>query len=138
MAACGPDMKILYVDDDLDDIEQMRCLFRTRPALNLATAICGEEGYKVALKHLPDFLLLALDLPDCHGDQLLEKIRAHRELRDTPAAALAHKLEMSSDSSFMETWLKPLNVKRASARLDLPHARSVLCFPTERPLIRAK
>lgn len=112
-------MKVLYVEDQPVNVALMEALFEMRPGLELRVATNGEEGYRAATQDPPDLLLLDLRLPDCHGTELLARLREHPALSTVPAAAVtADDLFDLSDSTFMETWRKPLDVHRVLSRLD--------------------
>jgi CheY-like chemotaxis protein len=112
-------MKVLYVEDQPVNVALMEALFAMRPELELHVATNGEEGYQAATQDPPDLLLLDLRLPDCHGTELLARLRTHPALSDVPAAAVtADELFDLSASTFAETWRKPLDIHRVLSRLD--------------------
>lgn len=106
-------MRVLYVEDEPVNVAIMKALFELMPDAELEIAVTGEDGYRKATENPPDLLLLDLRLPDCHGKQLLERMRHHPGLAHVPAAAVTaeHQPDLS-DSSFSELWLKPLDVPR--------------------------
>lgn len=112
-------MKVLYVEDQPVNVALMEALFAMRPELELQVAVNGEDGFKAATQDPPDLLLLDLRLPDCHGAELLARLRQHPALTDVPAAAVtADEVCDLSDTTFMEAWRKPLDIHRVLARLD--------------------
>lgn len=120
-------MKVLYVEDQPVNVQLMQALFALRPDLELEVAFNGEEGYQAATRNPPDLLLLDLRLPDCHGTQLLARLRAHPALSDVPAAAVTAEACFDlSDSTFMETWHKPLNIGEVLGRLDTFRQRHIM------------
>ena len=115
-------MKVLYVEDQPVNVALMEALFAMRPDLKLNVATNGEEGYQAATQDPPDLLLLDLRLPDCHGTELLARLREHPALSEVPAAAVtADELFDLSGSTFTETWRKPLDIRRVLSRLDGLH-----------------
>ncbi len=126
-------MKVLYVEDQAVNVALMEALFAMRPGLQLQVATTGEEGYKAATQDPPDLLLLDLRLPDCHGTELLDRLRAEPRLREVPAAAVTaeHRFDLSN-STFMETWRKPLNVDQVLSRLDGLHRQHAMAQPSSR------
>ncbi len=112
-------MKVLYIEDHPINVMLMESLFALRPNLQLQVAMTGEEGYKAAEANPPDLLLVDLRLPDCHGTQLLERLRQLPGLRSVPAAAVtAEKVRDGECATFNEVWPKPLDLARTLARLD--------------------
>ena len=119
-------MKVLYVEDQPINVVLMEALFAMRPHLELQLACDGAEGLAAAYRDPPDLLLLDLHLPDCHGTQLLERMREHPVLRHVPAAAVTADPDTDlTHTTFMETWGKPLNVAKVLDRLDGLHAAHV-------------
>lgn len=111
-------MKVLYVEDDPVNVAVMTALFDLLPNIDLSVAVNAEDGYKKAVQDPPDLLLLDLHLPDCHGKQLLARLREFPELADVPAVAVTadHHPDLS-DSTFTELWPKPLDVPHVLNRL---------------------
>jgi len=110
---------VLYVEDHPVNALLMAAIFERRPELELVIATTGEEALKRAAGLAPALLLLDLGLPDCHGSQLLGRLRALPGC-DTPLA-----VAVTADASFeiegtgfCELWAKPLNIDLVLRRLD--------------------
>lgn len=117
-------MKVLYVEDHEANVFLMQSLFSMRPDMELEVALTGEDGYRAATQAPPDLLLLDLRLPDCHGAQLLERLRRHPQLASVPAAAVTAEEFDPADTSFSEVWSKPLDIAQTLSRLDSLSARA--------------
>lgn len=63
------------------------------PAINLSWANCGRAGLAAAQTHIPELILLDLDLPDMHGSEIL------RTLQKEPATAGIPVIVVSADIS---------------------------------------
>ena len=64
-------------------------------------------------------LLLDLRLPDCHGTELLERMRLLPGWEGIPAIAVTAEAEfMPAGTSFCDVWHKPLRVPTLLTRLD--------------------
>ncbi|HJW10251.1 MAG TPA: response regulator [Albitalea sp.] len=110
---------VLYVEDHPINVLLMRAVFARRPALQLAVATTGAEGLCLATLQPPDLLLLDLRLPDCHGSELLRRMRAEPALCDVPAIAVtAEDPGPPIGDCFDEVWQKPLDLKSMLQRLD--------------------
>lgn len=110
---------VLYVEDHPINALLMAAIFERRPQLELVIAASGQEALQMAEGLQPALLLLDLGLPDCHGSQLLGRLRALPGCR-TPAA-IAVTADVTFDiagSGFLELWTKPLHVEQVLARLD--------------------
>lgn len=116
-------MKVLYVEDQPVNVMLMQALFAMRPKMALTVATNGEEGYRAATENPPDLLLVDLRLPDCHGSELLARMRTHPALLRVPAAAVTADVSDLTQTTFMEVWTKPLDLTQTLSRLDQLHAR---------------
>jgi len=120
---------VLYVEDHVVNVLLMQALFAHRPATRLEIASTGESGMRAVADHPPDLLLLDLRLPDCHGSELLERMRDMPGLASVPAIAVTAEERFDlRNTSFMEVWMKPLDLPRTLKRLD-----EVLTFQALQP-----
>ncbi|MDI1258317.1 response regulator [Aquabacterium sp.] len=111
--------QVLYVEDHPVNVQLMQALFAQLPSLELTVAITGEEGYQAAIKRPPALLLLDLNLPDCHGTELLKRLRGQAVLSSVPAIAVtAADVQNLNESTFLEVWQKPLDIPSILKRLD--------------------
>jgi DNA-binding response OmpR family regulator len=114
-----PDRTVLYVEDHPVNVLLMQALFTKRPYARLVVATDGESGLRSALAEPPELLLLDLRLPDCHGTELLQRMRQHSVLADVPAVAVtAEDRAWLAHRAFVEVWHKPLDLRSTLLRLD--------------------
>jgi len=98
----------------------MEALFSKRPYARLAVATDGACGLRMALENPPELLLLDMRLPDCHGTELLQRMREHGVLAHVPAVAVTSEDPASlAHCDFVEVWHKPLDMRTTLLRLDL-------------------
>lgn len=110
---------VLYVEDHPINALLMAAIFERRPQLDLVVATTGEEGLQLARDLHPALLLLDLGLPDCHGAELLNWLRALPGCATPPAVAVTANSEFPLEGSgFCELWPKPLNLDTVLQRLD--------------------
>jgi len=110
---------VLYVEDQPANVLLMRAMFSRRPDYRLQIATDGASGLEAAQANQPDLLLLDINLPDCHGSELLRQLRMLPGCAHTPAIAVtADPLFSLSGTSFAELWHKPLRLQFALGRLD--------------------
>jgi CheY-like chemotaxis protein len=116
---------VLYVEDHPVNVLLMQALFTKRPQARLIVATTGEEGLRAARQDAPDLLLLDLRLPDCHGTELLKRLRELPALADVTAVAVtAEDTRGVLEAGFAEIWRKPMDMHTTLSRLDcLLHAR---------------
>jgi CheY-like chemotaxis protein len=110
---------VLYVEDHPVNVLLMQTVFELRPELKLVVAVDGASAMAAAQQLQPALLLLDLRLPDCHGTELLERMRLVPGWSQIPAIAVTAEAEfMPSGTSFCDVWHKPLRVPTLLARLD--------------------
>ena len=110
---------VLYVEDHPVNVLLMQTVFELRPELDLVIAIDGTSAMAATGHLLPALLLLDLRLPDCHGTELLERMRAVPGWGDIPAIAVTAEAEfMPAGTTFCDVWHKPLRVPTLLTRLD--------------------
>ncbi|HEY2977730.1 MAG TPA: response regulator, partial [Burkholderiaceae bacterium] len=110
---------VLYVEDEPANVLLMRAMFSRRPEYRLQIATDGASGLEAAHANQPGLLLLDINLPDCHGSELLRQLRMLPGCAHTPAIAVtADPMFSLSGTSFAEFWLKPLRLQYALGRLD--------------------
>ena len=110
---------VLYVEDHPVNVILMQAMCAKRPQVRLVVANNGEEGMRLARIEQPELLLLDLRLPDCHGVDLLRRMREIPELAQVPAVAVtAEDTSALGGSGFCEIWHKPMDMHATLARLD--------------------
>jgi CheY-like chemotaxis protein len=110
---------VLYVEDHPVNVLLMQTVFELRPELELVIAIDGVSAMVITTHLQPALLLLDLRLPDCHGTDLLARLRDVPGWRDIPAIAVTAEAEfMPAGTSFCDVWHKPLRVPTLLTRLD--------------------
>lgn len=77
---------ILLVEDMPDTVELVRRTLSPH-GYEILHAPDAETGLELAIKHLPDLILLDLGLPDYDGQTLAGWLRAEPTLADTPVVA---------------------------------------------------
>lgn len=110
---------VLYVEDHPVNALLMSAIFERRPELELVIAGTGQEALRVAAGLQPVLLLLDLGLPDCHGSQLLGRLRALPGCATAPAIAVTADATFDIEGTgFLELWSKPLHLDQVLRRLS--------------------
>lgn len=84
--------KILYIEDDPEARMLMADIFRYKGYIYIE-ASRGLEGIQLAKEHLPDLILVDLQLPDIQGYEVSTHLKSLLELKDTPIIALTAATE---------------------------------------------
>ncbi|PTT85556.1 hypothetical protein DBR42_14305 [Pelomonas sp. HMWF004] len=114
-----PTRTVLYVEDHPVNALLMAAIFERRTELPLVVAASGQEALRLAAGLHPALLLLDLNLPDCHGSQLLGQLRGLAGCTAAPAVAVTAATDFDiANTGFCELWPKPLNLDLVLTRLD--------------------
>jgi len=114
---------VLYIEDDLVNQQLMRKVFEHRPNLTLLFTGLPESGIELARRHIPDLILLDINLPGTDGFALLKILRDDPLTRDIPvvavsADALPATISRGMSAGFLAYLTKPLNMPDLFAVLD--------------------
>ena len=81
--------KILYIEDNLDNLQVIEHVLQAYPQIELITAMQGQLGIDLAREHLPSLILLDLHLPDINGDEVLHRLQLDSLTRSIPVVMLS-------------------------------------------------
>ncbi|MGI8553600.1 MAG: ATP-binding response regulator [Dehalococcoidia bacterium] len=114
---------VLYIEDNLSNLEVVERLLSRRPGVKILTATQGGLGIELAQKHHPDLILLDLHLPDTTGDIVLQQLQADESMRRVPvvmvsADATPKQIERLLAGGARQYLTKPLNLKRFMQVVD--------------------
>jgi PAS domain S-box-containing protein len=84
-----PALTVLYIEDNLSNLQLVEQILRRRPGVTLISAMRPQLGLDLADQHHPDLVLLDLDLPDMSGEDVLRRLRAGSKTADIPVAILS-------------------------------------------------
>jgi two-component system cell cycle response regulator DivK len=79
--------RILIVEDHEDNRRIVRDLL-TSVGYELIEAVTGEEGVEFAERHVPDLILMDIQLPGLDGYEATRRIKSKAELRAIPIIAV--------------------------------------------------
>ncbi len=124
-------MRVLYVEDNMYNLMLFDDVMRTRDDVEMRMAQNGAQGFEVANSWQPDVLVLDGRLPDIHGIDLLQQMRAIPGLEQTPAFMCSadtlpeHKI-LAEQAGFTGYWTKPVDFDKVFDELDRIAASSAL------------
>lgn len=87
-----PWRSVLYIEDNPTSLALVEQLIARRENLTLLSAATGHQGITLATFHLPDVILMDINLPDISGFEAL------RLLRKDPRTAIIPVIALSSDA----------------------------------------
>jgi CheY-like chemotaxis protein len=119
----GPDLTVLYIEDNLSNLQLVERILGHRPGVRLISAMRPQLGLDLAGQHHPDLILLDLHLPDMPGQEVLRRLGASPATADIPVAilsadarpALIERLLAEGARGFLT---KPLDVKELLGLVD--------------------
>lgn len=108
--------RILYIEDNPDNIALMEIILENIPGYELHTAQTAELGLVMALKDKPDLVLMDINLPGMNGIEALGELRRQKETRDIPAiaisaAATVREVERGLEAGFLAYITKPFDIQ---------------------------
>jgi two-component system cell cycle response regulator DivK len=87
-------MKILYVEDNDDNVFVLQMRFELEGDHDLIVAGDGEAGFVKALETRPDIILMDVNLPGIDGLEATRRIKAQAETSAIPVIALTSNAMM--------------------------------------------
>ena len=114
---------VLYVEDNLPNVDLMQSVLEMRSEISLLTAMQGRRALEIAREVHPDVILLDVHLPDIGGDEVLRRLRASRDTADIPvvmisADATQRQIERLLELGAHAYITKPLKVREFLRILD--------------------
>ncbi len=82
--------KILCIEDEREMIDLFKIVLGRR-GYRVSGALGGEEGLQRAAEVIPDLILLDLMMPEVDGWEVLQRMRANKDLRDIPVIIVTAK-----------------------------------------------
>jgi PAS domain S-box-containing protein len=120
----GTACTILYVEDNLANFELVELILAGRSHLRLLRAQDGTQGIEMARNHLPDVILMDINLPGISGLEALKALRQDPATRHIPvmaisANAMPFDVVQGLSAGFFRYLTKPFKVNEFIEVLDL-------------------
>ena len=80
--------KVLYVEDNDDNVYMLKMRLELLGDFEVLTAEDGEKGCEKAVSERPDIILMDLQMPVLDGVELIKLIRGKNEYADLPLLAM--------------------------------------------------
>jgi len=114
---------LLYVEDNPANLMLVEQIIEGRPHIRMLSAHNGNLGIALARTHLPDVILMDINLPGISGFQALKMLREDPETALIPvlaisANAMPRDIEKGLEAGFFRYLTKPIKVNEFMAALD--------------------
>ncbi len=106
---------LLYVEDNPANLTLVEQLIARRPDMRLLSAVNGILGVEMARRHLPEVILMDINLPGISGIEALKILRddpltAHIPVMALSANAMPTDIKRGIDAGFFRYLTKPIKV----------------------------
>lgn len=114
---------LLYVEDNPANLSLVEQLIERRSDLKLLIATDGHTGVAMAREHLPDLILMDINLPGISGLDAMKLLRATPETANIPIMALSanavpHDVDQGLKAGFSRYLTKPIKIDEFMAALN--------------------
>lgn len=111
----GKQLKILYIEDNLENYQLMEAIVVEHLRAELISAALGERGIELAIATIPDLILLDLGLPDISGKDVLVRLKNTSVTSSIPiivhsADANPSRIKKIKDLGAEEYLVKPVDI----------------------------
>ena len=108
---------VLYIEDNLSNLNLVENLLSREPNIQLLAAIRGGIGLEMAVQHRPDLILLDLHLPDISGQEVLRRLQRHPATERIPVVVISADATPAQINTLLaagacDYLTKPLDLKR--------------------------
>ncbi|HEY0072428.1 MAG TPA: ATP-binding protein, partial [Chloroflexia bacterium] len=115
--------QVLYIEDNLSNLKLIERILERRTNIRLLSAMQGGLGLELAREQQPDLIMLDLHLPDMHGDEVLQRLKAAPETAGIPVVILSadatpRQVERLLAAGARAYLTKPLDVKQLIGVLE--------------------
>jgi CheY-like chemotaxis protein len=116
--------RVLYIEDNEMSLRFIREIFKRRKYMELLVARNGEEGIEIAIKEMPDLILMDINLPGINGDEAMSILKSDPNTKHIPVVALTanamqHDIDGGILAGFDEYLTKPLKITQLEAMLNI-------------------
>ncbi|MBT4019309.1 MAG: response regulator [Alphaproteobacteria bacterium] len=114
---------VLYIEDNSANLQLMEKIIIRMDGLTMISAPSAEIGLELAQQHVPNLVLLDINLPGMDGFTALELLKNNEETRHIPvvavsAAAMEHDIRSGLAAGFDAYLTKPLIIPNLIQTID--------------------
>lgn len=107
----GCTARVLNIDDNLESIDLIGRLLRSKTNCRLFNATLGRTGLRDAQTLHPDLILLDLNLPDMSGLALLRLLQMDSSTKDVPVVVLSAEAHQAQIDECLEAGASAYMIK---------------------------
>ena len=105
--------RVLCIDDNAVNLKLFEKMLGQSGRYEVWTAQSARHGIELALRHVPDLILLDIKMPDMDGYAVLQELQRHKATARVPvfavtAQALAEDVQKGLDAGFARYIIKPI------------------------------
>ena len=117
MDGSGNVTKVLYIEDNDDNVFMLKMRLELLDDFEVLTAEDGEKGCVMAVSERPDIILMDLEMPVMNGWEAARRLKGNPQTRDIPiiglsAHALSGEREKALAAGCNEYETKPIGFDR--------------------------
>lgn len=106
---------VLYIEDNTANLKLVSEILGKQPQIRLLTAHEPHLGISMAKAHVPDLILLDINLPGIDGYEVLQQLKTQEKTAAIPVIAVSAKampadIRKGLDSGFADYLSKPLSI----------------------------
>lgn len=114
---------LLYIEDNPANLSLVENIIERRPSLRLLSAMNGNVGIELAGAHLPDVILMDINLPGISGISVLKVLRGNPLTKSIPIIALSanampHDIVNAMEAGFFRYLTKPIKLNEFMTAID--------------------
>ena len=129
---------LLYVEDNASNLMLIELILQTRPDIKFLSAPQAQLGIDLAREHIPDLILMDINMPELNGFDAMKNLQNFEETRHIPiiavsANAMESDIKNGLDAGFKGYITKPFNIPKLFMEIDrfLKPENSNLVDPTK-------
>ncbi|MEO6422510.1 MAG: PAS domain S-box protein [Candidatus Nitrotoga sp.] len=106
---------LMYIEDNPASLSLIEHIIEGRPGIRLLSAMNGNVGIELAITHLPDVILMDINLPGINGVEVIKNLRGNPSTKHMPVIALSAEvnpdgIENAIEAGVFRYLTKPLNL----------------------------
>ncbi|WP_239287775.1 hybrid sensor histidine kinase/response regulator [Candidatus Nitrotoga sp. 1052] len=114
---------LMYIEDNPANLSLVEHIIKGRPDIRLLSAMNGNVGIEVAGAHLPDVILMDINLPGISGVDVLRILRSDPLTKHIPIIALSanampHDIVNTMEAGFFRYLTKPIKLNYFMNAID--------------------